>query len=148
MWVFPVQDLLRSVFQWSVQTFVSTGEAGRIQSKCTGSPQPGWVLQLPINGSTPLDAALEQYFFAKDLLAEDGGVLGQESARLCRLPATFVIALKRAAKVKLVVDMCIFLTNQCKVTEPACSSLPELQLCLFCSGCLHPDSDTCVGIHP
>lgn len=94
----PMQDLLISVFQWSVQTFMSTGEAG---SKCTGSPQPGWVLQVPIGGCTPLDAALENYFFAKDLLADDGGVLGQESARLCRLPATLVIALKRGSKVSL-----------------------------------------------
>ncbi|KAL3162478.1 Ubiquitin carboxyl-terminal hydrolase 34 [Trebouxia sp. C0010 RCD-2024] len=86
------------MFQWSVQTFLSTGETRCVTSKLTGTAQPGWVLQLPINGSIPLDAALEDYFFAKPLLGDDGGELGQESARLCRLPTTLVIALKRVRK--------------------------------------------------
>ncbi|KAL3141110.1 hypothetical protein ABBQ38_003464 [Trebouxia sp. C0009 RCD-2024] len=102
----PMQAMVSSVFQWSLQTFLSTEEVGGVKSKLTGAAQPGWVLQLPINGSTPLDVALENFFFSQPLLADDGGELGQESARLCRLPTTLVIALKRVNKVKPVVDMC------------------------------------------
>ncbi|KAL3141137.1 hypothetical protein ABBQ38_003488 [Trebouxia sp. C0009 RCD-2024] len=92
--------MVSSVFQWSLQTFLSTEEVGGVKSKLTAAAQPGWVLQLPINGSTPLDVALENFFFSQPLLADNGGELGQESARLCRLPTTLVIALRRVNKVK------------------------------------------------
>lgn len=95
-----MQAMVSSVFQWSVQTFLSTGGVGSVTSKLTGTAQPGWVLQLPISGSKPFDAALEDFFVAKPLPSDNGGELGQESARLCRLPATLVIALKRVSKVK------------------------------------------------
>lgn len=129
-----MQAMVTLMFQWSVQTFLSTGETRCVTSKLTGTAQPGWVLQLPINGSIPLDAALEDYFFAKPLLGDDGGELGQESARLCRLPTTLVIALKRVRKVKPVVDMCMFPNKQKPVTDSACRRLHRLQLRYFCSG--------------
>ena len=95
--------MFASVFKGSIQTFLKYGKTSCARSRSTGEPQPGWVPQLPIHGNMFLDTALESYFFAKEFEADCttcGPVTGQECARLCRLPITFLIHMKRVIKVR------------------------------------------------
>lgn len=85
----------------SVQSFLTCSSTKCGKTQRLASPQPSWVLELPIQGNTSLDAALEAYFFATEFEAGCSSckVPGLECARLCRLPTTLLIHIKRAVGV-------------------------------------------------
>ena len=69
-----LQDILRSLLQWPTQSFFTCGGTHCRTSKKLGLLQPGWVLQLPVSGRMPLDAALEQ---SEDMQHWAGGQAGR-----------------------------------------------------------------------
>lgn len=106
-----------SIFGSSVEDFHTCGSPTCSKIRRLGPPQLAWVLDLPIQGNTTLDAALENIFFGTEV---DHGCISckqvpvLECARLCRLPATLVIDIKRAVKVNPVSScLSIFLFTWC-----------------------------------
>lgn len=108
-----------SVFGSSVENFHTCGSPKCSKTRSLGPPQLAWVLDLPIQGNTTLDAAMENYFFGTEgepscCSCKQGPVL--ECARLCKLPATLVIDIKRAVKVSSVSSYLSFFLSVCVVS--------------------------------
>lgn len=100
--VFCLQMVWISMFQFLEQNFYSCGIAQCKKTVPLGASQPSWVLHLPIQQNMSLDAALERYFFGTDCAAKCSSCeqfCVHECARLCRLPVTLLINVRRATKV-------------------------------------------------